>query len=859
MLEKTMSILGLGLLVFIVGCKKTFFQEDAYEKLSVYFADKRGGVEVGGPFVGAEFHQSNPLPSRISFYYPIANSIDLSTDYWKHALARRPFWVGVRVDNGQKKWIGREPFEYHLTPFSVDFWQSKQDYDINFRYQFCKDLPAMVVAITITNRKSNQAEFEIYTHLETGLRTCHSYFVRDSAWSEFVPEGTALLTNNRVPDTKYAQVFVLNTGLQPESWSTDARDIIGKNPETGWWITKDEILNRKLLSKENPNKPITAYIYKKTLRPGKSVQIIQIIGSCEQRESRELLTKLRENWRKDIRKFEEMNYKYIAESGLETGDPDLDKTTRWSKSILATNAHWLDGEILPMPCPAEYNFYFTHDVLVTDIGAVHYDIQRVKQDLQYIMIKADSDKRIPHAYYWKDGEYQTEICSSDDWVHLWFILLSAAYLRHSGDIEFMQQLYPYVEKSVSLMLENNHDGIMWATSPDWWDIGSTYGPRAYIMILMIRALRDFSYVSAVLGKSSDKLLQWETTANNMEKKLVEKLWDDKLHYLINYNKGEDKDEHLYCGSILAVVFDLLPQEKADQLLQTVRKQLYDVNIGVRNAFPEDFIEPEVIKYFGFEGEQAGLPGIYFNGGVWPQSTIWYIEALLSRHRVKDAYAVLKRNYTLKGITDSPNGQPALYETRKSNPNSEEYGMLDKPSFLWAGGWYLKALYYLLGVKDSPWNISLNPRLDTLPLKPQYDVYLNGTKVRVRITGQGNYLKNILCDGRKTSSAVVPGRGETPKDIQLMLGSPSCPYLQEANLIIWDVRYSDESKSITIKGEGFVGHTVKLSVVSLTSPKRIEVDGEDLKKGISSVSINGVVEVDITFQQKNADVNAVIYF
>ncbi|PIP12644.1 MAG: hypothetical protein COX49_04465, partial [bacterium (Candidatus Stahlbacteria) CG23_combo_of_CG06-09_8_20_14_all_40_9] len=78
-----------------------------------------------------------------------------------------------------------------------------------------------------------------------------------------------------------------------------------------------------------------------------------------------------------------------------------------------TNAHWLDGEILPMPCPAEYNFYFTHDVLVTDIGAVHYDIQRVKRDLQYIMTKADSNKRIPHAYYWKDREYQTEICSSD--------------------------------------------------------------------------------------------------------------------------------------------------------------------------------------------------------------------------------------------------------------------------------------------------------------------------------------------------------------------------------------------------------------------------------------------------------------
>src|SRR5437870_13328446 len=47
-----------------------------------YFFDRHyGQVEVGGRYVGAEFHRSRPLPSRISFYYPVANSIDLSTDY----------------------------------------------------------------------------------------------------------------------------------------------------------------------------------------------------------------------------------------------------------------------------------------------------------------------------------------------------------------------------------------------------------------------------------------------------------------------------------------------------------------------------------------------------------------------------------------------------------------------------------------------------------------------------------------------------------------------------------------------------------------------------------------------------------
>jgi len=186
-------------------------------------------------------------------------------------------------------------------------------------------------------------------------------------------------------------------------------------------------------------------------------------------------------------------------------------------------------------------------------------------------------------------------------------------------------------------------------------------------------------------------------------------------------------------------------------------------------------------------------------------------------------------------------------------------MLDKPSFLWAGGWYLKALYCLLGVEDNPWNISLNPRLDTLALKPQYNIYFNGTKTKVKVTGQGKYLKNISYDGKTVCSAVMPAQGKRPENIHLELGKPSAPYLKEANIIIQAVQYNAKDKSITIKGKGFPAHTVKLSLVSLTAPKRVEVDGLILKEGVSSEPIDGVVNVSVGFQQKAGNVKAVIYF
>ena len=93
--------------------------------LEYSFTGHYGQVEVGGRYAGAEFHDSRPLPSRISLYYPVANSIDLSTDYWKRGESR-PMAVGIQIDGDQRHWIGREPWSYTVSPHTVIFWRKEQ-------------------------------------------------------------------------------------------------------------------------------------------------------------------------------------------------------------------------------------------------------------------------------------------------------------------------------------------------------------------------------------------------------------------------------------------------------------------------------------------------------------------------------------------------------------------------------------------------------------------------------------------------------------------------------------------------------------------------------------------------------------
>jgi len=112
------------------------------DPLASSFNGKRGQVEVGGPFAGAEFHASRPLPSRISFFAPAANSIDLSTDYWPGGFpAHEPRPAAERRVSRPDR-DGR--MGYVLSPHTVRFEGTVDGLSCSLVYEFCRESPAMV-------------------------------------------------------------------------------------------------------------------------------------------------------------------------------------------------------------------------------------------------------------------------------------------------------------------------------------------------------------------------------------------------------------------------------------------------------------------------------------------------------------------------------------------------------------------------------------------------------------------------------------------------------------------------------------------------------------------------------------------
>ncbi|MBN2091027.1 hypothetical protein JW964_15545 [candidate division KSB1 bacterium] len=828
----------------IVSCTSLSLKEEP--DLAVHFSGRSAQIEIGGPYVGIEMHNSSPLLNRISFFYPVANSIDVSTDYWKRAQFRI-LAIGFKIGDQPCTWLQPEQMPFSLTPFSVKFIQPDSTKTFSVTYQFCKNQPAMIAEFELTNMSDSIEIFEIFTQLDLSLRTSHSYKPKNRAWTEFDSSTQTIYANFDDPETQNVQIFVANAGEKPVDFSINC-------------LALDEPLSKELFTKDRPGDPTAAFLYRKGVSPGQKLKIVQIIGSCRQEEGKIKIKELLANFQVEVQQYEREVLDFsLHQASLFTGDQWLDHSSRWAKAILTVNRHYLDGHLVPMPCPAEYNFYFTHDVLLTDLAAVNFDIQRVKADLNFIKQHANKENLIPHARYWKDDRYLTEYPQPENWNHLWFVIISARYLRHSADIALIQALFPLLDKSITEVLKNKKDdGLIWSSRPDWWDIGQNFGPRAYMTLLTIRALREFSFLAFKMNENDDKLLHYEQLANELQLNLNHQLWDDSLKYFINFNADGSKDTHFYIGSLLANHFYLLDESRQVAQIETAQKYLLDEKTGIYNAFPMDF--HQLIDFYKFNGNEAGEKYYYMNGGIWSHGNAWYALALLSAGKKQAAFHFIKAVMTLDGIMNSPNGQPAMYECRIGNPDdSTIYGKIDKPQFLWAGGWYLYCLYQVLGVRENEWNISFDPFIPPEQKSAEFDLLIEDKLIRVKLNGEGNFLKRINFDGKQVFAAVIPLEKTPQKEIQFELGNPEYPYLLAANSILEKCRYKKEGKNLTCILKAFEGHKTFIKIISPNPVKAILLNGQLLNERPEIRQVEKVFHIMIKFQHKTKEDELIAQF
>ena len=792
------------------------------EGCAMWFGGQYGQVEAGGPLAGIECHDSRPLPSRVSLYAPVANSIDVSTDYWKRGDSR-PFVVGIKLDDQKRRWLGKEPWTYVASPHAVRFERTESDLRYAIRYDFGARSVAAAMTIRIVNAGRVPHELELYTHICLVLRTCQTYARIDTARMRFDRRHHAIVAQFDDPRVARASVIVQNAGLAPSSWATSG-ERLGVQ-DSGWsnWIERDGVLTSGLSHAEKNRHPVAAFTYRCSIQPGDSIEVVQLVSSVSRKETTQAIARAGKGWKEDIARYGKAVHRAAYGDGrFQSGHAWTDSSVAYSRALLEANQHHLDGATVPMPCPAEYNFFFTHDALLTNLSAIAFDPDRVRRDLLYLA-KHAKDSVIPHAYYWKDDGFKTEYCSPGNWNNIWFILASASYLRHTMDSTTVLRLYPLLAKSLEQTLSRRQGNVMHGTEPDWWDFGHAVGARAYLTILTVQALEEFVFVSAWLRKNLSRLRSYEAMASELRDGLRKELWDESSGYLLN-SIGSERDRHIYMGPLLAAVYGTLPSEYAKRLVATAGNRLVDSAIGIRTVFPADFHTDSVKNLYKVKGNEAGDAFTYANGGVWYLGNAWYARALKSVGDVEGAFDFYARTMTLDGIVQSPSGQPALYEYRFADPDAANHGWIDKPTMMWSAGFCIGTAYQLSGMEDNVWNVTVAGNAPQALEQVRCGYTFGGDKT-VERRGKGPMLTRMLAGKTDIPSRVLPLDARHASSISIDMGAIRYPFLDSVNAILHSASLDHDARVLMCTLSSYKDHQTTVKVITPWLARSVTINGK----------------------------------
>ena len=373
-----------GYLVFILclwitSCSR----EPSPASIQQTFDKGYGQIEVGGPFAGVEFHKSRPVPSRVSFYYPVANSLDLSTDYWERYNSQPLTITVITADDSLN--IGTDGWVYTYGPHFVEFSKKVNDFDIKLSYRFGDDLPIVAIAMDITGTSSSQIIEKVTVRWALSLRTSHAYRWINDPHLEALP-GNDFAVSYSDTGSANAALFISNVTKTASSWQFDAG-----------------------------SKPAVEFSFDLAPKSPQAFHLDQIMGMCTKEELAGMVSRVDKNWQTSVKQYEQAVNRYATgETLLKVNDKALQNTAYWSKAIQRANRHYIDGSLMPMPCPAEYNFFFTHDLLLTGLGVVKYDLKYISEGYKFLLDHTREDNVLSHAYYWREGEFVTEYCNSDN-------------------------------------------------------------------------------------------------------------------------------------------------------------------------------------------------------------------------------------------------------------------------------------------------------------------------------------------------------------------------------------------------------------------------------------------------------------
>ncbi len=462
-----------------------------------------------------------------------------------------------------------------------------------------------------------------------------------------------------------------------------------------------------------------AGVFKGRLKTGKVAFIIAVEESDEKvRESiRHALFRRQECYLEHASRIRRI----VEQAVTGTDDPALESGLRWAAASLDSLVMDQEGRGLYAGLPWFPN-YWSRDTFISLPALLCLgQFEPCREVLLAALERQSEDFRSP--YYGRlpnlvsPGEVQYNTADGT-W---WFILAAHAFVRYTGNLEFVHEILPKVITAIEGEFKKRTDDLGFSVHGDaetWMDAvldGRSWSPRGNRAVEVQALWHSALGAAAELAEwAGEKGLagEWRRRAAGVKESFVREFWDSGLGRLADHLDEDGaqnmkiRPNQIFC---LTVPGDpILPSEKERKTLECVLRHLvYPHGVGSLAADDPDFCPKHIdLEHYPFDRA-------YHNGDVWVWLSGPVISALVKHGRVETAWRLYR------SLLDQIHGEGAvgtLPELRNAIPPGD-----DKPNFegtvtqAWSLAEFLRPFYQdFLGLRPQ----MIEHRIDVEPALPR---------------------------------------------------------------------------------------------------------------------------------------------
>lgn len=657
--------------------------------------------------------------------------------------------------------------------------------------------------IRVTNLRTAPVEIDLipvveYTHFDALKQLVNADWVPQTMQSRCIEEKNGCITLIQYAYmNKDTRVNYFTSNRPASSFETDRKHFLGDN-EYGTWespvsLNNKELGNHEALRGDN----IGAMMHHLgTLEPGESGRLVTQLGQCTDiGKEMHNIDSFRNEERVDMEfaKLKRFWNDYLSRLQVETPDKAMNTmlnihnprqcyiTKNWSRYLslyqlgfgsrgigFRDSAQDVMGVL--GHCPEE-----GRELMEKLLKVQKMDGSAMHQFNPATMIANEGDSR--------EGKDRPKYYSDD---HLWIILAVCAYLKETGNMDFLGKRIPFYEKDDNMkpveegtVLEHlkraaaftqgdlGRHGLPLLGFADWNDTVNL--PRGAESIftagLYGKALTELAELADFLGDSELKAL-YEGYYAEMKENVNNWAWDGEWYIRYFDHEGKpigtrrDKVGQIYVNAqSWSVISGFAPESRAVKALDAVKRILNTRN-GIKLSYP---------GYNGYDPEKGGIttypPGAKENGGIFLHCNPWVMiaETMVGNgNRAYEYYCQINPVFK-NGCIDEYQCEPYCYPQNILGDEHPEFGLARNSWLSGTASWvYQAAVKYILGIRPGYRGLTIDPCIPNTWKGFRVRKHLRGSVYEIQVKnpeGVSGGIRQVLLDGRAFKEKTIPYFGD----------------------------------------------------------------------------------------------------